>query len=93
MQLKLKMDIIKNFNNALLKRKEIEISFDSESNPGIVKASKDIAETFKVNEEQIVIKRIKSGFGSNNFSVNAFIYENKDLKDSTEPKRKEKKKK
>ena len=86
------MNLIKDFKNELLKRREIEISADYESNPGLKKVTQDIANHFKVSEELIAIKKIISKFGTNEFVVDAFIYNDVKHKEMIEPKKKEKNK-
>lgn len=85
------MNIVKEFKNNLLKRKEIEIIGSYESNPGFEKTKKDIATHFKISEELIVVKNVKSSFGSNEFLISAFIYNSNNDKEKIEPKKKEKK--
>ncbi|MEK6889364.1 MAG: hypothetical protein AABW80_04630 [Nanoarchaeota archaeon] len=64
----------KEIHNKLLNRKEVELELESESNPGIAKCRADIAKHFKSEENLVVIKRLLSHFGKNNFVVEAYIY-------------------
>jgi len=89
----MKMDVVKEFDNRLLKRKEVEVSDRYNSNPGLSKVLEDIAKHLKVKEEVVVIKKINSHFGSNNFLIDAFIYDSPADKERVEPKKKEKKEK
>jgi ribosomal protein S24E len=86
------METSKDFSNGLLKRKELVVVLKEKTNPGIEKVKKEIAEKFKSKEENIVIKKVVSGFGSNEFKVDAYIYEDVATKEAVEPKKKEKKK-
>ena len=89
----MKMDVVKEFDNRLLKRKEIEVSNQYSSNPGLSRVLEDITKHLNVKEEVVVIKKINSYFGSNNFLIDAFIYDSSADKERVEPKKKEKKEK
>jgi len=71
-------EIRKNLRNELLKRKEIEIVVERESNPGFENSKKLIVEKFKVPAENIVIKNVKSEFGRREFVIDAFVYDSID---------------
>ena len=85
------MKILRDFKNNLLKRKEIRAEMDAVSNPGLAAVSKLVAEHFKTDEKQIVVKRIGSEFGENRFVIDAFIYDSAEVKAKVEPKTKVKK--
>lgn len=87
------MKVIKDFKNKLLKRNEVEFMMSSDGNPGFLSTSKQIIEHFKATDDRIVVKSIKSKFGSKDFLVEAFIYDAAADKMKTEPKKKEKAKK
>ena len=84
------MNIIKDFNNELLNRREMEFSFSSPTNPGFDGAMKKLCEK-GVSEDVSVIKSIKGEYGSENFFVEAFVYNSVESKTKVEPKKKEKK--
>ena len=84
------MNVIKEFKNDLLKRREIEVSNEYEKNPGFVLVTKDIATQFKVSEDVVVVRRVGSSFGTNEFVVDFFIYDSSEDKEKVEPKKKEK---
>lgn len=86
-----KMKLIKEFKNSLLKRKEVELSDSYESNPGLEKARKEVAGHFKVAEDVVVVRKVGSSFGANEFVVEVFIYDSVADKEKIEPKKKEKK--
>ena len=86
------MKIIKEIKNDLLKRKEIRFVVESEKNPGIEGSKKILIEKIKSPEENIAIKFVKSKFGSQEFLVEAFVYDSKEDKEKIEPKVKGKKK-
>jgi len=85
------MEIISEKKNNLLKRKEILAVITSESNPGFENSKRKIAEKFKTDVEKIAIKSLKNNFGTNDFIINAFIYESTQDKEYVEPKPKAKK--
>jgi ribosomal protein S24E len=82
---------IKEFHNSLLKRKEIIIGKEYDANPGFSQTGKDIATHFKVSEDVVVVRRVGSNFGSNEFVIDFFIYDSVKDKENIEPKKKEKK--
>jgi len=86
-----KINIVKDFKNTLLKRREVEASVDSVKNPGFDIVRKDIAEHYKVAEDLILINNIRGNFGSHNFFIDAFIYNSVEDKNSITPKKKVKK--
>ena len=85
------MKLIKDFDNKLLKRKEIVLETSYGSNPGVTKATADVASHFKTNADLVALKKISNGFGSRHFSIEAFLYNNIEDKNKIEPKKKEKK--
>jgi ribosomal protein S24E len=94
------MKVISDFRNELLKRRELSLSLNFESNPGFDNAKKIVAEEFKSVESLIVVTNVLSKYGSDLFQVKAYVYDtdaarkkilhNKEVKDS---KKKESKKK
>jgi len=85
------MNIIKDFRNDLLKRREVEAIMEADSNPGLNASKKAIAEELKASEDVIVVKTVRGKFGSNEFLIEAFVYDSADDLNSTEPKKKAKK--
>jgi len=86
------VNIQKDFKNDLLNRREVVVRFESESNPGLVESNSKVVSEFKSSEDKVVIKRINSIFGSNEFVIEAYVYDSVEDKDKVEPKKKEKKK-
>ena len=86
------MKIIKDFRNELLRRREAKLLITADKNPGIATSLKAIAEHFKVGEELIVVKALKSKFGRDSFLIDSFIYDSVSDKERIEPRKKEKKK-
>jgi ribosomal protein S24E len=76
------------FKNSLLKRREVEFEISADGNPGYEKAKEEVASKFSVSEDLIVIKTLKSKFGTNTFLIDAFIYDSKEDLESVEPKAK-----
>ena len=85
------MKIERDFKNDLLKRRELEVLMDADSNPGFEGAKSMLAGELKVSEDVIVVRGVKGHFGSNEFLVDAFIYDSVEDKEKTEPKPKVKK--
>lgn len=81
---------MKETKNKLMRRREVEIIIECDSNPGFANALKEIVKHFKANEEQVVVKRISSSFGRNKFGIEANIYDSAKDKMELEPKKKEK---
>ncbi len=87
------MKIIEDKQNPLLKRREVKVIAEAGKNPGMQEASQLISGHFKAQEESIAVKNIKGKFGRNTFLIAANIYNNKEDKEKTEPKIKDKKSK
>ena len=79
------MKYLRNFDNLLLNRKEIEFEMESLSNPGYGKCKSYIATNLKVPEEVIVIKNVLGKFGSHIFTVHAFVYNSVETLKMVEP--------
>lgn len=86
------MEVIKDFNNELLKRREVKAIINAEQNPGMDSAIKMVAEKFKADEGAIVLNTLKSKFGRDTFLVDALVYNSAADRESMEPKKREKKK-
>lgn len=87
------MKILQDFKNDLLKRRELVVDIQSESNPGMQGAVKALVDEFKAEENCIVVQKIDSKFGSDNFIISAFIYDSAADKGKIEPRPKQKKEK
>jgi ribosomal protein S24E len=90
------MKIIKNIDNKLLSRHEIELEVESDKNKSYAEMAKIIAEEFKTDEDKIIIDSIKGSFGSEIIKVKAKVYSSKELRDQalkrkTKTKKEEKK--
>ena len=86
------MTIVKENKNEFLKRKEFSVSEHFASNPGYAKVKENIASKFKAEPETIVIKSLKSGFGSNNFVIEFYIYDSVEAHNKIEVRKKKAKK-
>lgn len=69
------MKIIKKQSNPLLKRHEISAVLMEQANPGLAKARSLLAQELNVAEELIALKKLKNTFGSNEFQLEAFVYD------------------
>ncbi len=85
------MKTVKEVKNELLKRKELLFSFEAERNPGFEASKKIIVEKLKVAPENVAVRSVRGNFGSKEFVVEAFVYENAKDKELIEPKVKPKK--
>ena len=85
------MNVIKDFRNDLLKRREVKIVINAEKNPGLTNSAKTVADNFKADENLVVVKTLKSKFGRDTFLIEAFIYGSVADKERIEPRKKEKK--
>lgn len=85
------MKIVQNKNNFLLNRHEVKIIAEAGKNPTYDEAAGIIAGEMKADVENIAVKLVRGKFGRNTFLIEAFIYKNKEDKEKTEPKKKEKK--
>ena len=85
------MKTISELQNKLLKRKEVVVEIESEKNPGYEAVKGLIANQFKADVENIVVKTLKGHFGSNLVTVDAVIYSSKEDKENVERKPKVKK--
>ena len=82
---------MKDLQNKLLNRREVQVVMESSSNPGFDGAKKIIGDNFKAKDEMIVVKKVKGKFGRDTFLVDAFIYDSVNDKERIEPKVKVKK--
>jgi ribosomal protein S24E len=73
------MEIKKEFENKLLKRKELVIEMESDSSTISRKKAKEmIAKKLKVEENLIIVKKIKSKLGSLKVEIEVNVYETED---------------
>jgi ribosomal protein S24E len=86
------MNLIKDFRNDLLKRRELKLVVNADKNPGFAEAMKMIVEKFKAKEDATVVREVKSKFGRDTFLIDAFIYDSSEQKQKIEPKKRVKKK-
>jgi len=85
------MDVIKDFKNDLLKRREVKLIIESEKNPGFEVAAEKIVSKFGVDKDLVVVNTVKSKFGRKTFLIDAFIYHSAADKERLKPKAKVKK--
>jgi ribosomal protein S24E len=72
------MENITEIKNELTKRNEVSFMIEADKNPNFAEMKKKISEHFKKNEENIDVYGIKGSFGSNNFKVEAHVYDTKE---------------
>ncbi len=85
------MNIIKNFKNDLLSRKELLVEMESVKNPTFEEASAKLSEKLKADGSLLVVQGIRGNFGSNKFHVSALLYNSSEAKEKIERKLKVKK--
>lgn len=85
------MNVLTKVSNPLLHRIEALVELEHASNPGIVQATKLVSEAFKVSEEVVVVKALRSRYGRSSFLIEAFVYSSPEMRAQVEPKVKEKK--
>jgi len=85
------LKIVRQIENPLFKRQEVEVNFESNVPPKMQEAEELLAKEFSTNAENVKIKKISGSFGSRVFKITANIYSLKEDKDKTEIKKKEKK--
>lgn len=90
---KMEIKIITEKENKLFGRKEFDLELESNSHPSREEVKKLISEKLSSPEENIVVKKIDSKFGSNTFLIRTFVYNSEEEKNKTEPKPKTAKKK
>ena len=85
------LKILKQRENPLFNRKEVEIIIEANITPKMSEAEALVAKEFSSHADNIKIRKIKGRFGSKNFIITAKIYNSKEDKDKIEPKEKKKK--
>ena len=82
-----KMEVVNNFENKLLERREVKVVIESDG-PTVSrdKVKAELAKKFKAKEDMIIIDSINSNFGSLDVEVNANIYSKKDVLERLTPK-------
>lgn len=83
------LELRKDLQNKLLKRREVEFIFENNSNPGFKGAKEVIVEKFKAKKENVIVKKVLSEFGKHEFIIDAFIYDSKEALEDLEGKQKE----
>ena len=72
--------------NPLFNRREFQFEVQAKITPSRTEVGKSISKKLSTNLENIEIKKIEGKFGSNSFGVNAFVYDSKEDRMSTESK-------
>jgi len=86
------LTILKQKENPLFNRKELEINMESSVTPNFKDAEEALSKKFSASPESVKVKKIDGKFGSRNFIIFANIYHSKEDKDKTERKSKKEKK-
>ena len=85
------MEKMSNFDNKLLKRHELIIHTKHDKNPSMIEAMEIVSKEGKADKELIAVKSIRNKFGTNEFTIEAFVYHDQKQKARVEPKIKVKK--
>jgi ribosomal protein S24E len=77
----MKTKVIEESENKLFSRKEINLEIDHKNaqTPSRAELYKFMSVKFKAPAEQIVLKKMKTGFGSNKSMLKIYIYDNADV--------------
>jgi ribosomal protein S24E len=86
------MEVAKKFRNDLFDRDEFVFIVEADSNPGFENAKKMVVRETKKPEENIDVYNVKSQFGSNKFSIGAYVYDSKENLDNAVQKTKKQRK-
>jgi len=78
------LTIIKQKENPLFKRKEVEVNFESNIPPKMQEAAEILSKEFSSSPENVKIKKIAGKFGSRSFIISANVYHSKEDKEKTE---------
>lgn len=78
------INLTKEFDNKLFKRKEIEFELDLEKTPSKKELIEGIAKKLSADKHSIVIKKVNGKFGTKHFKINANVYHTKKDLDETE---------
>jgi len=79
------LNIISENQNALYKRNEIKATVEAEITPNNIEVKKMLVKKYSSQPKSIVINGIYGGFGSNEFKINANIYETAEDRKKIEP--------
>ncbi|MDD5012469.1 MAG: hypothetical protein PHQ66_02385 [Candidatus Nanoarchaeia archaeon] len=78
------LTILKQRENPLFQRKEVEVNFESAVPPKMQEAAEILSKEFSSVPENVKIKKIAGTFGSKNFIITANVYHSKEDKEKTE---------
>lgn len=85
------LTILKQKENPLFNRKEVEVNFESNVPPKMQEAEEVLSKEFSTSPESVKIKKIAGKFGSREFIISANVYNSKEDKEKTEIKSKKEK--
>ncbi|MCL5018479.1 MAG: hypothetical protein M1416_01785 [Candidatus Pacearchaeota archaeon] len=85
------LTILKQKENPLFNRREVEVNLESNVPPKINEAEEVLSKKFSVNSDSVKVKKIAGKFGSTNFVITANVYPSKEDKEKIERKSKKEK--
>ncbi|MFH1325304.1 MAG: hypothetical protein ABIH49_00850 [archaeon] len=80
--------VLNEFENKLFNRKEISLEIETKITPKTEEIKKLISDKFSLPAGNVEMKKINGKFGSNNFIINAFVYNSEEDKNKIENKNK-----
>ena len=80
------MEVLKDFKNDLLQRREIKLIVESNTTPSYEETKSLLEKEFKAKPESTVIKTVKGTFGRKTFLVKAYAYNSKEAMENIETK-------
>jgi ribosomal protein S24E len=85
------MNFKKNVKNNLINRNEIIAIIEEPSNPGFEKSKQILSTELKTSPENIAVRSVRGKFGSNEFTIEAHVYNSVEelVKWEPRPKKKE----
>ena len=94
MHLNYNMETLSDSSNALLHRRDVVVTLQAPSNPGIAAVTTQLAEHFKSSPDAVAIKTLRGTYGKQQLTVTASIYDSaaSKLRIEQKPKVKEAKK-
>ena len=80
------MKFVLNSYNSLLHRYDVIAKKAYASNPGVTVVKEDVAKHFNKSVDCVVVQDVRGGFGSNEFTIEARVYDSADKLVAVEPK-------
>lgn len=69
------METISDHANALLHRRDVVVTLEAPSNPGIVAVATELATHFKSTPEAVAVRTVKGNYGTHSLTIVASVYD------------------